>query len=35
MRVDYTVSGSYRLPGVKEACDPYPNSVGFFTIRKL
>lgn len=30
-----TVSGGFKLPGVKEACDPYPNSVGFITIRRL
>lgn len=31
----WTVQGGYKLPGVKEACDPYPNSVAFITMRKL
>jgi cyclopropane fatty-acyl-phospholipid synthase-like methyltransferase len=32
---NYAVSGAYKLPGVKQACDPYPKSVGFFTIRRI
>lgn len=31
----WVVQGGYKLPGVKEACDPYPCSVGFITLRKL
>lgn len=28
-------SGGYRLPGVKSACDPYPESVAFLTVKNL
>lgn len=31
----WVVQGGYKLPGVKEACDDYPCSVGFITMRKL
>lgn len=32
---DCIVQGGFRCPGVKEACDPYPNSVAFITIKKF
>lgn len=32
---DLVVQGAYHLPGVKQACDPYPESVAFLTIRQL
>lgn len=28
-------SGGYKLPGVKSACDPYPESVAFLTVKTL
>lgn len=28
-------SGGYKLPGVKSACDPYPESVAFLTVKNL
>jgi hypothetical protein len=31
----WVVQGGYKLPGVKEACDPYPGSVAFITARRL
>lgn len=30
----FTVSGSYKVHGVKQAADPYPRSCGFITIRR-
>lgn len=32
---DLIVSASYRLPGVKQACDEYPESVSFLQIKQL
>lgn len=32
---NWIAQGGYRLPGVKEACDKYPRSVGFITLRRL
>lgn len=32
---DLVVQGAYKLPGVKQACDEYPESVAFLTIRQL
>lgn len=34
-RLSFVVSGGYKLPGVKEACDSYPGSVAFISIRRL
>lgn len=31
----WVVQGGYKLPGVKEACDDFPQSVGFITMRRL
>lgn len=31
----WVVQGGYKLPGVKEACDKWPGSVAFITLRKL
>lgn len=30
----FTVSGGFKLPGVKQAADPYPQSCGFITVRR-
>jgi hypothetical protein len=30
----FTVSGGYKLPGVKQAADPFPMSTAFITIRR-
>lgn len=35
LNIPALVSGGFRLRGVKEACDPYPRSVGFLTIFAL
>lgn len=29
------ISGGYRIPGIKQAADPYPKSCGFITLRNL
>lgn len=31
----FTVSGGYKLPGVKQAAEPFPHSTGFLTIRRF
>lgn len=31
----FCVAGGYKLPGVKEACDDYPHSVGFLKIFRV
>lgn len=32
---DMAVSGGFKLLGVKTACDPYPESVGFLTVKAI
>lgn len=31
----FTISGSYKMPGVKRAADPYPRSCGFLVLRRF
>lgn len=31
----FTISGSYKMPGVKRAADPWPRSCGFFVLRRF
>jgi hypothetical protein len=31
----FTISGSYKMPGVKRAADPYPKSCGFLVLRRF
>lgn len=35
MNEDVVVSGSYRVRGIKQLADPYPQSTGFFSLRRL
>jgi len=31
----FTISGSYKMPGVKRAADPWPKSCGFFLLKRF